>query len=57
MLGLGSIKDRIATIGEGIKSQFSADVETEDASVNLLAGSKIITHYQVSGATWNSDTH
>ena len=51
MLGLGSIKDRIATIGEGIKSQFSADVETEDTSVNLLAGSKIITHYQVSGAT------
>lgn len=46
MLGLGSIKDRIATIGEGIKSQFSGDVEQEEARVSLHAGSKIVTHFQ-----------
>lgn len=46
MLGLGSIKERIATIGEGLKSQFSGEVEQDEALVNLRAGSKILSHYQ-----------
>ena len=47
MLGLGSIKDRLSTLGEGIKSQFSSEVETRDAGVRLEAGAKIVSHYQV----------
>jgi len=49
MLGLGSIKDRIATLGEGLKSQFTSESETNETVVNLEAGSKLITHYQT---TW-----
>ena len=51
MLGLGSIKERIATIGEGLKSQFSGEVEQDEALVNLHAGSKILSHYQ---AVWRA---
>ena len=51
MLGLGSIKERIATLGEGIKSQFSGEVEQDVAHVNLHAGSKILSHYQ---AAWRA---
>ena len=51
MLGLGSIKERIATIGEGLKSQFSGEVEQDEALVNLRAGSKILSHYQ---AVWRA---
>lgn len=47
MLGLGSIKERIATIGEGLKSQFSGEVEHDEVCVNLRAGSKILSHYQL----------
>ena len=47
MLGLGTIKDRLSTLGEGIKSQFSSEVETRDAGVRLEAGAKIVSHYQV----------
>ena len=47
MLGLGSIKDRLSTLGEGIKSQFSSEVDTRDAGVRLEAGAKIVSHYQV----------
>ena len=47
MLGLGSIKERIATIGEGLKSQFSGEVEYDEVCVNLRAGSKILSHYQL----------
>ena len=47
MLGLGSIKDRIATIGEGIKSQFVTETETEETNTSPNAGNKILTYYQV----------
>ena len=47
MLGLGSIKDRIATIGEGLKSQFTSESESDEAVVNLQAGAQLISHYQV----------
>ena len=48
VLGLGNIKNRIVTIGEGIRSQFSADNESNnDGCVDLEAGAKIISHYQV----------
>ena len=47
MLGLGSLKDRIATIGEGIKSQFVTETEPEDTNKNLNAGSQILAHYKV----------
>ena len=47
MLGLGSIKDRIATIGEGLKSQFTTESESDEAVVNLQAGAQLISHYQV----------
>jgi len=46
MLGLGSIKDRIATIGEGLKSQFTTESESDEAVVNLQAGAQLISHYQ-----------
>ena len=47
MLGLGSIKDRIATIGEGIKSQFVTETEPEETNTSPNAGNKILTYYQV----------
>jgi len=46
MLGLGSIKDRIATIGEGIKSQFVTETEPEETNTSPNAGNKILTYYQ-----------
>ena len=47
MLGLFSIKDRIATIGEGIKSQFVTETEPEETNTSPNAGNKILTYYQV----------
>ena len=48
VLGLGNIKNRIVTIGEGIRSQFSTDNESNNGGcVDLEAGAKIISHYQV----------
>ena len=46
MLGLGSLKDKIANLGEGLKSQFSVEVEPVSAESDLTAGSAVLTHYQ-----------
>ena len=45
MLGLGSLKDKIANLGEGLKSQFSVEAEPARES-DLCAGSAVLTHYQ-----------
>ena len=47
MLGLGNIREKIVTLGEGIKQQFTTETEpNNDGCVNLLAGAKIVSHYQ-----------
>jgi len=46
MLGLGSLKDKISNLGEGLKSQFSFDVEAGEAETNLSAGAGLLSHYQ-----------
>lgn len=48
MLGLGSLKDKIANLGEGLKSQFSVETEPVSVESDLCAGSAVLTHYQSS---------
>ena len=44
---LGSIKDRIAVLGEGIKSQFGSEAEGEEKEAILGAGAEVLAHFQV----------
>ena len=44
---LGNIKDRIAVLGEGIKSQFGSEIVTTERNLVLEAGSEVLSHYQV----------
>ena len=44
---LGNIKDRIAVLGEGIKSQFGSEIVTSERNIVLEAGSDVLSHYQV----------
>ena len=46
MLGLGSLKDKISNLGEGLKSQFSFEVEAVEVESNPGAGASLLTHYQ-----------
>ena len=46
MLGLGSLKDKITHLGEGLKSQFSFEVEAVEGETNPEAGARLLTHYQ-----------
>jgi len=43
---LGSLKDRIVVLGEGIKSQFGSETEGEQREVALSAGADVLTHFQ-----------
>jgi len=43
---LGNIKDRIALLGEGIKSQFGSEIVTTERNIVLEAGSEVLSHYQ-----------
>jgi len=43
---LGSLKDRIVVLGEGIKSQFGSEVEEGQKEAVLSAGAEVLTHFQ-----------
>ena len=44
---LGSLKDRIAVLGEGIKSQFGSETDGQQKEAGLGAGAEVLTHFQV----------
>ena len=44
---LGSLKERIVVLGEGIKSQFGAETEEGQKQAVLSAGSEVLAHFQV----------
>jgi len=43
---LGSLKERIVVLGEGIKSQFGAETEEGQKQAVLSAGSEVLAHFQ-----------
>eukprot|EP00092_Neocalanus_flemingeri_P019469 GFUD01021092.1.p1 GENE.GFUD01021092.1~~GFUD01021092.1.p1 ORF type:complete len:315 (-),score=63.49 GFUD01021092.1:1525-2469(-) len=43
---LGSLKDRIVVLGEGIKSQFGSETEGEQKEAVLGAGAEVLAHFQ-----------
>ena len=47
MLGFGNIKDKIANLSEGLKSQFSTEIEPTEVESNLKSQSQILSRYQV----------
>ena len=46
---LGSLKERIVVLGEGIKSQFGAETEEGQKQAVLSAGAEVLAHFQVGG--------
>ena len=44
---LGSLKDRIVVLGEGIKSQFGAETDEGQKEAVLGAGAEVLAHFQV----------
>ena len=47
MLGFGNLKDKIANLSEGLKSQFSTEIEPTEVESNLKSQSHILSRYQV----------
>ena len=47
MLGFGNLKDKIANLSEGLKSQFSTEIESTEVESNLKSQSEILSRYQV----------
>ena len=47
MLGFGNLKDKIANLSEGLKSQFSTEIEPTEVESNLKSQSQILSRYQV----------